>query len=294
MRIDVHGRPPRLRIEMLQTLASGIDHPEGICISPDGTLYVGGEAGQIYQLEADGTATQMVTTGGFVLGLAADGDGRIYACDAKRRAVLRWTPSTGALDVISAGTANRQFAPNWGAFGPDGTYYVSDSGQWKQRDGAIFVVRSGITSLWTDASVDFPNGLAVSPDGRELWVLESTPGELVRFMIQDDGTAGPREPLAELPGLVPDGIAFAADGSVVIACYRPDVVVRWRADLGIEVLAEDPEGTALSAPTNCVFHGPGLAQLAVANLGRWHVTNLRIDGLVGVPLFYPLSELLGS
>ena len=153
--------------------------------------------------------------------------------------------------------------------------------------------RGARREVWTRESIDFPNGLAVSPDGRELWVLESTPGRLVRFAIRPDGTAGRREVLVELPGTVPDGIAFATDGSVVIACYRPDVVLRWRADLGVQVLASDPEGTALAAPTNCVFHGPGLASIAVPNIGRWHVTRFRVPGLSGVPLFYPTDEQLG-
>ena len=100
--------------------------------------------------------------------------------------------------------------------------------------------------------------------------------------------------LAELPGTVPDGIAFATDGSVVIACYRPDVVYRWRADLGLEVLAEDPEGTVIAAPTNCAFTGPALATIVVPNIGRWHATRFRVPGLVGVPLFYPTAEQLGE
>lgn len=286
---------PRLGVDSLETIASGVDHAEGICVTPDGTLYVSGEAGQIYRINGDGTVTQVATTGGWTLGLAADAEGRVYACDPVKRAVLRWTPSTGAVDIISTGAVGRPFVtPNWGAFGPDGTFYVSDSGGWKKRDGAILAIRpSGLTQVWSRSTLDFPNGLAVSPDGRELWILESTPGRLVRLRIEDDGSAGPREVLAELPDTVPDGLAFAADGSVVIACYRPDAVLRWRADLGIEVLAHDPEGTALAAPTNCVFHGPGLSQIAVPNIGRWHITNFRIEGLSGVPLFYPTVEQLG-
>ncbi len=34
------------------------------------------------------------------------------------------------------------------------------------------------------------------------------------------------------------------------------------AQVEIEVLAHDPEGTVLAAPTNCVFHGPGRADAA--------------------------------
>ena len=285
---------PVVPVEALETLAAGLDHPEGICVTPDGTLYASGEAGQIYRLR-DGVADVVATTGGWTLGLAADAEGRIYACDPARHALFRWDPRTEALDFISRGAPDAPFAtPNWGAFGPDGSFYVSDSGGWKARDGRILIVRpDGETRIWARESVDFPNGLAVSPDGRELWVLESTPGRLVRFAIRADGRAGELEVLVELPGTVPDGIAFATDGSVVIACYRPDVVLRWRADIGVQVLVHDPEGTAIAAPTNCVFYGPGLDRIAVPNIGRWHVTGFRVDDLTGVPLFYPDSRQLG-
>lgn len=276
-------------------IAQGIDHAEGICMTPDGTVYVSGEKGQIYRVEADDTATEVTTTGGWTLGLAADSDGRIYACDPVRHAVLRWTPGGGDPGVWTSGIgALPMSVPNWGAFGPDGAYYVTDSGGWKERDGRIYVVREGQTDLFTTESVDFPNGLALTPDGRELWVLESTPGRLVSFEIGPEGRAGPRRVLADLPGTVPDGIAFATDGSILIACYRPDAVLRWRSGAGIEVIAEDPEGTLLAAPTNCAFVGPERDIIAVPNIGRWHVTRFRVPGLVGVPLFYPTPAQLGE
>ena len=95
-------------------------------------------------------------------------------------------------------------------------------------------------------------------------------------------------------GTVPDGIAFATDGSVVIACYRPDVVLRWHPDRGLEVLGHDPEGTVLAAPTNALFAGPGLEDILVPNIGRWHVTRFRVPGLAGVPLFYPTRDQIGG
>ena len=287
---------PIVPLDAMEQIAAGIDHAEGICQTPDGTLYVSGEKGQIYRIGADGAATEVTTTGGWTLGLASDGEGRIYACDPPNGAVMRWTPGGGGPpEPWTRGAPDAPFAtPNWGAFGPDGSYYVTDSGGWKASDGRILVVRRGVTSVWTRESVDFPNGCAVSPDGRELWVLESTPGALVAFDIRADGSAGPRRVVASLAGTVPDGLAFATDGSVVIAFYRPDAVWRWHPERGIEVLGHDPEGTVLAAPTNVVFAGPDRADIVTPNIGRWHVTRFRVPGLPGVPLCHPTREQIGG
>jgi gluconolactonase len=289
------GVQPRVPIAELGSIGQGIDHAEGICLTPDGTLHVSGEKGQVYRIAGDGSATEIASTGGWTLGLAADGAGRIVACDPVRREVLRLDPAAGTWTVLSRGAPDAQFTtPNWGAYGPDGSFYVSDSGSWKGRDGRIVVIRpDGRTELFSAESVDFPNGLAVSPDGRELWVLESTPGCLVRFAINGEGQAGERRIVAELPGTVPDGIAFASDGSAVIACYRPDIVLRWRPDRQPELLAADPEGTAIAGPTNAAFFGPDLGSIAVPNIGRWHVTTFRVPGLHGVPLWQPSAADLG-
>src|SRR5689334_6168307 len=115
----------------LETFAQGLDHPEGICRTLDGTIYVGGEAGQIYRIEADGTPTEILRTDGFVLGLAADASGRLYAADTVHRCVWRIDPATLEREVFTSGSAEREIGvPNWGAFGPDGSYYLSDSGSW--------------------------------------------------------------------------------------------------------------------------------------------------------------------
>lgn len=213
----------RVPLEVMEQIAQGVDHAEGICLTLDGTVYLSGERGQIYRLERDDSATEVISTGGWTLGLTADAEGRVYACDPVHHAVMRWVPGSDEVTAWSTGVPGRPFRnANWGAFAPDGTYYVSDSGAWKSRDGCIVAVRRGQTTLWTGESRDFPNGLAVSPDGRELWVLESTPGRLVSYDIGRDGRAGACRVVLDLPFTVPDGIAFADDGSVLIAGRRCD------------------------------------------------------------------------
>src|SRR5437867_3330881 len=122
---------PIFPLERCEEFANGLDHAEGICLAPDGHLYVGGEAGQLYRIEADDTVTELLSTGGFMLGLAADADGRIYAIDNGAKCVWRIDPGTGTREVYADGSpAGRFSVPNWGAFDDEGNYYLSDSGDW--------------------------------------------------------------------------------------------------------------------------------------------------------------------
>ena len=101
-----------------------------------------------------------------------------------------------------------------------------------------------------------------------------------------DVSTGEVEEVTRLDGTVPDGIAFTEDGGVVVSCYRPDRIVHIDRNGVVEVIADDPQGTLLAAPTNIVFVGEARDRLVSANLGRWHLTLLDA-GLRGVPLHYP-------
>ena len=73
-------------------------------------------------------------------------------------------------------------------------------------------------------------------------------------------------------GTVLDGLALTADGGLLVSCYRPDRIYHLGRDGRVEVVAEDPQGTLLAAPTNVCFAGPELDVVVSANLGRWHLT----------------------
>lgn len=279
---------PLVDLAALSTLAEGIDHPEGICATRDGTIYVGGEAGQVYRVGEGGAAEEIVSVGGFLLGLAADAAGRIYAIDNVRKCVWRVEPRTGTAEVWAEGPPGRPFrTPNWGAFDRSGTYYLSDSGGWGAADGLLWrIPPGGSPEPWDEDVRGFPNGLCLSADGSTLYVLESYPGALVEVPILDDGSPGERRLLCDLDPAVPDGVAPTEDGALLIACYRPDAVLRWHPDDGLQTLAEDVRGTVLAAPTNIAFAGDDLREALVPNIGRWHVTRIPLSA-PGVPPFYP-------
>lgn len=276
-------------LERFSVIAEGLDHPECVATGPDGELYAGGEAGQIYRIDlASGTAAVIASTGGFVLGISFDARGRVYACDIARRQLLRIDPGSGSADVLSEGTREHPLQnPNLGCFAPDGTIFLTDSGTWHGADGRILRVDPrGRTEVWCESSREFPNGCCLDVDDRSLLVAESTAAELTRIPITADGSAGEREVVATFPGAIPDGVCVDADGTAYVCCYRPDRIYAVARDRTVRIVADDPEGTLLAAPTNAAWYGEGNRRLAVANLGRWHISAADL-GVTGRPSHLP-------
>jgi gluconolactonase len=257
--------PGRARV-----LVDGLDHPEGVAYDPDAdVVWAGGEAGQLYRVRGSGFE-EIARAPGLVLGLALDGRGRLAVCAAGDGSLCAWD-GEDVHRLLDLGY------PNWPAFAPDGTLYVSDSGAWGADDGRLVrIAADGAVETFSRAVPHFTNGCAVTPDGRWLWVVESHVPIVSRFDLE----TGEREEVCTLLGTVLDGIAFTADGGALISCYRPDRIYHLDASGHLEVVAQDPQGTLLGAPTNVCFVGPQLDRVVAANLGRWHLTLLEL-GLRG-------------
>lgn len=275
-------------LDAFTTLVDGLDHPEGVAWAPDGRLYAGGELGQLYAVTLDGDVAEVASTGGFILGVAVDASCRIYACDPGNQAVMRIDPRTAAVEVYSAGSPDRPMRnPNFPTFAPDGTLYVTDSGTWKGDDGVVYrIAPDGSTEVWCPTLTRFPNGCALAPDGTALYVAESLGPGVASVPIDGSGEAGEPEPFVGLPGAVTDGLAFDEEGSLYVSCYRPDRIYRVSPSGEATVLADDPEGTVLSAPTNIAFCGTDLRSLVAANLAGRHLAVASVE-VAGARLAYP-------
>jgi len=253
-----------------------LDHPECVAIHPDGSVWCGGEAGQIFRIDPDGTSVEQVaSTDGFILGIAFDRSATaLYACDIAARAMIRVPLDTLVPEVFADGADGHRFRnPNFALFDDAGRLYVSDSYPIAEPGPPVFRFSpDGTGEIWFGTPLSFANGLAM--DSAALYVAESFLPGVSRIEIEPDGSAGQRTIVAELPGTVPDGLAFGPDGLLYIGCYEPSQVLRLRRDGVPETVASDSTAHLLCHPTNLAFRG---RTAMVANLGRWHVT--AIDGL---------------
>jgi gluconolactonase len=272
----------------LQLLISGLDHPEAVAWGTDGSIYAGGEAGQIYRIELDGQRSEcLATTGGYVLGMAHDAEGNVYVCDMGRAAVLRVAPS-GETKVYARGPADNPLRiPNFPVFDAAGRLYVSDSRDWRRNNGLLYVIYpEGSTEVWSHMAPGYTNGLVLAPDGSSIYVVESSEAQITEIAIRPDGTAGNVRAVLHLPGTVPDGLAFDVAGNLYISCYAPDRI--YRSDLRghLEVFLDDPLRELLNAPCNIAFAGPMLDRLVISSLGGRNLYWCQTD-VPGQPLHYP-------
>jgi sugar lactone lactonase YvrE len=254
-----------------------VAHPEGIAVHADGSIWCGTETGDLLRLAADGSHVErMGSTGGFLLGIAFDDGGNVFCCDLKHAAVFLWDKASGEMrHFASAGIR----VPNFSVVDTArGHLYVSDS-QSAASGASIFRfdLASGKGGPWCRAPMRFANGMAMAHDGSGLYVVESDAPQVSFVPIAGDGSAGEKRLAVPDVQNVPDGVALAPDGSLIISCYEPSRLYRWREDRGLEVLIEDRAATTIAHPTNVAFKGN---RLYTANLGRWHITEIDLSGLI--------------
>lgn len=264
-----------------------LSHPEGVAVGPDGWIWAGNQDGDICRISPDGGQIERVaSTGGFALGLAFDGNRALFVCDLKHAAVFRLDLTTRALSRF---TEPGILIPNYPLVDKArGRLLVSDSHASGTPGPGIWAydLATGAGGLWYARDLNFANGLAMRDGDDAVYVCETFAPCITRIPINADGSAGPADPFAtDLPGL-PDGIAFDAEGNLIVGCYEPSRLLRISADgTTCDVLIEDPTAHVFCHPTNIAFADN---TLYTANLGRWHVTKVAMD--IGAPPLWTASQ----
>ncbi|GAA3339008.1 SMP-30/gluconolactonase/LRE family protein [Amorphoplanes nipponensis] len=144
-------------------------------------------------------------------------DGRLVVITG-RGLLLRREPDGTLVTHADLRALGGPFPWNDIAVDPAGHVYVNNIGfafpGGEPAPGTIALVGPDGAARTVAEDVRFPNGMAVTADGRTLIVAESYAGRLTAFTIAADGSLGERRVWAELGSGVPDGICIDAQGAV--------------------------------------------------------------------------------
>lgn len=266
---------PEISIEQFSIFASNLDHPECLAFDREGMLWAGGEAGQIYRIDVEGRVTTVANLGGFCAGLAFSPADELFVCNPALGIVRVAADGSHAVFASEAG-GQKLISPNYGVFDAAGNYYVTDSGNFLKHNGRLIRFTPAGRGDVLASALGYANGLALSADGRSLFMVESDTDSVLRFPIGTDGSAGTPETYATACGRFPDGLTLDGAGNLYVCCYASDEI--WRVAPGGEktLFACDRWAIRLGSPTNMAFGGKNFDELYVANLARTTITRAKI------------------
>lgn len=163
--------------------------------------------------------------------MATARDGSVVMCEQYGRAVVRLVGAPGHLKpepFFDNYQGKRLNSPNDLVFLPDGSFFFTDPPYGlpgRDHDPAkqlpfngVFHYKNGkLTPIITNLTL--PNGIALSPDNRTLYVNNSGPAErVIAYPLHPDGSVGAPHDLIDFTGKegpgVPDGMKVDSHGNI--------------------------------------------------------------------------------
>ena len=236
----------------LELLAKGFTYTDGPAWSKDGYLifsdtpsdrllkWTPGHDPEVFRKDAHGPA-----------GNAFDAQGRLYTCETRTRRVTR-TEKNGAVEVLAERWEGKRLnAPNDIVVSKSDHVYFTDPAFGSQQDhreldfcGVYRIPPKGPMKL-VAKTASRPNGVALSPNGRVLYVVNSDERNVRAYELDRSGDAtGDRVVVSGIAG-VPNGIRVDEKGNLYVTAK--------------DILIYTPDGQLLhtipahEVPSNCGF-----------------------------------------
>lgn len=229
---------------------------EGPVFDAAGNLYVTDiPFGRIFRIDANGEWEQVAQWDGEPNGLKFLSDRELLVTDY-RNGLMACDVTTGAVrPYLERRNSERFKGVNDLIFDRNGNLYFTDQGQTGLHDptGRLYRLRPDGRLDLLLSNVPSPNGVALSPDERVLYLAVTRGNQVWRVPLLDDGSVSKVSAFFTSYGPSgPDGLAVDEAGRVIVA--NPGLGVAWvlnhRAEP--EVVLRSAAGTSL---TNIAFGG---------------------------------------
>ena len=282
---------------VIEKIATGFKFTEGPLWFPAGHLWFSDVQGNVVRQWSPNGVTEILRPGGFdgagapadafigPNGMIADKDGAVLLCQHGNRRIVRITPDRKVATLIERFEGKRLNSPNDLVYKSDGSLYFTDppygltggdqdpakeikfNGVYRLANGKLQVLVKDMTR---------PNGIALSPDEKVLYVANSDPQRKVwmRYDVQENGTVGNGKVFADVTAEtadgLPDGMKVDSKGNVYGA-----------GPGGVWIFS--PEGKHLGTikpaetPANCNWGGDGRTLFMTARTSLYRI-NLSVEG----------------
>lgn len=188
-----------------------------------GFLFTDIQSNTIYRWTGTGAATVWRMPSGNANGLSVDPSGVTLACEHGNRRVSRGNAATPTT-VVDRFEGARLNSPNDITRRDDGTIYFTDppygitDAQRELSFMGVFRIAPGgaLTAEYRGALSERPNGIALSPDERLLYVGDSEANVVRVFDVATDGSLSGRRTFVNT-ATTPDGMAVDTGGNLFVA-----------------------------------------------------------------------------
>ena len=248
-----------------ERLATGFQFTEGPLWHPDGyLLFVDIRTSRIFRLVLGGEPELFREDSGESNGMTFDSQGRLVICEMINQQVTRREDDGSYTVLANSWNGQRLNRPNDVVGRSDGSLYFTNPGRERLDPSQVDMQFNSVHRVKPDGTVDmvvpgieYPNGIAFSPDESILYVANTRPGQyILAFDIDDSGDVCGVRHFADMPSEtatngVPDGMKVDVEGRVY--CTGPDGC--WVFDpcgelIGIIRLPEYPANCGWGGPDN--------------------------------------------
>jgi gluconolactonase len=258
----------------IEKVATGYAYAEGPAWSPVGFLVFSDiPKNRLMQFMPGAPASVLRENSSGASGNRFDAEGRLYSCESHSRRVTR-TDKKGKVEVLAERWQGKRLnAPNDLAVRKEGDVYFTDPAFGNQQDtreldffGVFHISRKGELEVIAKPK-GRPNGIALAPDGRMLYVSNSDEKNVRAYNLDKNGGASNERTLISGLEGVPDGICVDEKGNLYVAANQIQVYSPDGKLLGMISTSE--------TPSNCAFGDADFGSLYIT--ARTSVFRARLD-----------------